>query len=111
MRRFVAAGLQIFADEAVATGPPWNMTLCLRGHVYLKSPNGATVYENRYVIWGHMAWGLLRDYEVYEDTQRTNALTSTSAPDLVPSAGSHEVLSDGRSRIRTWDLFLIREAL
>ena len=74
LRRFVAAGLQIFADEVVATGPPWNMTLCLRGHVYLKSPNGATVYENRYVIWGHMAWGLLRDYEVYEDTQRTKGL-------------------------------------
>lgn len=74
LRRFVDVGLQIFADEVVATGPPWNMTVCLRGQVFLKSPDGAPVYENRYVIWGTMAWGLLRDYEVYEDTQKTKAL-------------------------------------
>ena len=74
LRRFVDAGLQIFADEVVATGPPWKMTLCVRGHIFLRSPEGSAVYENRYVIWGHMAWGLLRDYEVYEDTQKTKAL-------------------------------------
>ena len=50
------------------------MTLCLRGHVFLPSPGGAPVYENRYVIWGRLAWGLLREYEVYEDTQKTAAL-------------------------------------
>jgi hypothetical protein len=27
------------------------------------------VYDNRYVLWGHMRWGLVTDYEVYEDTQ------------------------------------------
>jgi hypothetical protein len=32
------------------------------------------VYENRYVIWGRMAWGKLREYEVYEDTQKAKAL-------------------------------------
>ena len=74
LQRFVDTGLQIFADEVVLQGPPSNMTLCLRGHVYLKSPEGDLVYENRYVIWGHLAWGLLRDYEVYEDTQKTKAL-------------------------------------
>jgi hypothetical protein len=74
LQRFIDTGLQIFADEVVAKGPPWNTTLCLRGHVYLRSPEGALVYENRYVIWGRLAWGLLREYEVYEDTQKTEAL-------------------------------------
>jgi ketosteroid isomerase-like protein len=74
LQRFVAVGLQIFPDEVVATGPPWNMTLCVRGTDHLKSLEGETVYENRYVIWGRMAWGLLREYEVYEDTQKAAAL-------------------------------------
>ncbi len=33
-----------------------------------------TIYNNRYVIWGHMSWGLVKDYEVYEDTQKSAAL-------------------------------------
>ena len=73
-RRFVDAGLQIFPDQVVATGPPWRMNLCVRGHIYLKTPDGEAVYENRYVLWGTMAWGKLREYEVYEDTQQTEAL-------------------------------------
>ena len=74
LQRFVDVGIQIFPEEVVAKGPPWNMTLCVRGTDHLKSPEGETVYENRYVIWGRMAWGLLREYEVYEDTQKAAAL-------------------------------------
>ena len=74
LQRFVASGLQIFADEIVVKGPPWNTTLCLRGHDYLKSADGETVYENRYVIWGRARWGLLKEYEVYEDTEKATAL-------------------------------------
>ena len=74
LQRFVQSGIQIFADEIVVKGPPWNTTLCLRGHDYLKSPEGETVYFNRYVIWGHAKWGLLKDYEVYEDTEQSAAL-------------------------------------
>ena len=74
LARFVASGLQIFADEIVVKGPPWNTTVCLRGHDLLTSPEGETVYENRYVIWGRARWGLLRDYEVYEDTEKTSEL-------------------------------------
>jgi hypothetical protein len=86
LRRFVATGLQIFADEVLVKGLPWNMTLCVRGHVHLKSPDGAAVYDNRYVIWGRMAWGLLREYEVYEDTQKTKALDDhLGAGPTVPS--------------------------
>ena len=74
LQRFVRTGLQIFADEVVVKGFPWNQTVCVRGHDHLKSPQGETVYENRYVIWGRMRWGLLKEYEVYEDTQKSKAL-------------------------------------
>jgi hypothetical protein len=50
------------------------MTLCLRGHDHLDAPDGRRVYENRYVIWGRLAWGRLKEYEVYEDTQKAKAL-------------------------------------
>jgi hypothetical protein len=46
----------------------------VRGTDHLRSRTGELVYENRYVIWGHLRWGLLRDYEVYEDTERATAL-------------------------------------
>jgi ketosteroid isomerase-like protein len=72
--RFVAVGLQISADEVVVKGFPWNQTVCVRGTDHLRSKTGELVYENRYVIWGHLRWGLLRDYEVYEDTERSTAL-------------------------------------
>jgi ketosteroid isomerase-like protein len=74
LQRFVDTGLQISADEVVVGGPPWRMTLCLRGQDSLRSPEGELVYENRYVIWGHMRWFKLQEYEVYEDTQRSKAL-------------------------------------
>ena len=74
LRRFADVGLQIYPDEVVLKGFPWRQTICARGHVYLDSPEGERVYENRYVIWGRLRWGLLREYEVYEDTQRAKAL-------------------------------------
>jgi ketosteroid isomerase-like protein len=74
LRRFARVGLQIYPDEVVLKGFPWNQTLCVRGHDSLRSPAGELVYENRYVIWGRMAWGKLKDYEVYEDTEKTKAL-------------------------------------
>ena len=74
LRRFVAAGLQIYPDEVVLKGFPWKQTICVRGHIHLDSPAGERVYENRYVLWGRIAWGLLREYEVYEDTQKTKPL-------------------------------------
>jgi ketosteroid isomerase-like protein len=74
LQRFVHVGLQIFPDEVVAKGPPWNTTLTVRGTIHLDTPAGERVYENRYVIWGRISWGLLREYEVYEDTKRSDAL-------------------------------------
>ena len=73
LQRFVETGLQIHADEVIAQGPPWNTTVCVRGTDHLDTEDGR-VYENRYVIWGRIAWGRLREYEVYEDTQKAVAL-------------------------------------
>jgi hypothetical protein len=66
LRRFAAVGLQI-------APAPWKGTICVRGRVWLPGPDGDLVYDNRYVIWGHTAWGRMKDYEVYEDTQRSVA--------------------------------------
>ena len=74
LQRFADVGLQIFPDEVILKGFPWNQTICVRGTDYLDAPDGRRIYENRYVIWGHIRWGLLREYEVYEDTQKTEAL-------------------------------------
>lgn len=70
LRRMIASGLEHRPEQVVVQGPPWNMTICMRATDHLDAPDGKTVYSNRYVIWGRMSWGRLRDYEVYEDTQR-----------------------------------------
>jgi hypothetical protein len=85
LRRFAATGLQIYPDQVVATGFPWKTTACIRGHIHLRDASGAIVYENRFVIWGRLAWGRLREYEVYEDTQasaRLDAWLAEHRPDL-----------------------------
>jgi ketosteroid isomerase-like protein len=74
LRRFVDVGIQIRPDEAVLQGWPWRQTLCVRGITHLDAPTGERVYENRYVIWGHISWGKMREYEVYEDSERAKAL-------------------------------------
>jgi ketosteroid isomerase-like protein len=74
LRRLAAVGIQTFPDEVIATGFPWNTTMCIRGHDYLRGPDGEVIYENRFVIWGHLAWGRLKEYEVYEDTHKANQL-------------------------------------
>ncbi len=74
LRRFADVGVRIWPDEVVLKGFPWKQTICIRGRNYLDSPAGERVYENRYVIWGTIRWGLLRDYEVYEDTEKSRAL-------------------------------------
>ena len=74
LERFARVGLQIYPDQVILKGFPWKQTLCVRGHDQLDSPSGERVYENRYVIWGRMAWGRLKEYEVYEDTQKADAL-------------------------------------
>ena len=74
LERFARVGIQTFPDEVIVKGPPWAMTVCVRGHDHLLSPEGETVYENRFVIWGRMVWGRLKEYEVYEDTEKATRL-------------------------------------
>lgn len=74
LRRFIDVGIQIRPEEVVLKGWPWRQTLCVRGITHLDAPTGERVYENRYVIWGHLAWGKMRAYEVYEDSEKAKAL-------------------------------------
>jgi ketosteroid isomerase-like protein len=74
LERMARVRLQAFPEEVVAVGPPWRTTVCIRGYDYVKSPEGETVYENRFVIWGKLKWGRLKEYEVYEDTIKPRAL-------------------------------------
>ena len=73
LRRFARLGLQIYPDEVGVTGWPWKQTVMVRGHIHLDDPEDGRVYDNRYVLWGHMRWGKMREYEVYEDTEQTSA--------------------------------------
>lgn len=74
LNRFVEIGFQIYPDEVVLKGFPWRQTICVRGHIHLDDSQEGRVYDNRYVIWGRIAWGKLREYEVYEDTEETRRL-------------------------------------
>jgi ketosteroid isomerase-like protein len=74
LNRFVSLGLQIYPDEVVLKGFPWHQTICVRGHIHLDDLKDGRVYDNRYVIWGRIAWGKLREYEVYEDTEKSRRL-------------------------------------
>ena len=94
LQRFTEVGLQIFADEIVVKGLPWRSTVCIRGHDHLDGPDGERVYDNRYVIWGRLAWGRLKAYEVYEDTQKSQALDEW----LQRGAASSSQSSSARSR-------------
>jgi hypothetical protein len=74
LARFVKIGLQIYPDEVILKGFPWRQSVCIRGHIHLDDPEEGRVYDNRYVIWGRIAWGKLREYEVYEDTEQSRKL-------------------------------------
>ncbi|MBV9384455.1 MAG: nuclear transport factor 2 family protein [Streptosporangiaceae bacterium] len=74
LHRLTSVRLQNFADEVIVGGPPWNMSIAMRGHDHVKAPDGRMVYQNRYVLWGRVAWGRIGEYEVYEDTGKVKAL-------------------------------------
>ena len=74
LRRFTGIGLQIYPDQVILKGFPWRQTICVRGHIHLDDSADGRVYDNRYVIWGRLAWGKMREYEVYEDTEETRRL-------------------------------------
>jgi ketosteroid isomerase-like protein len=83
LHRLTSIRLQNFADEVIVGGPPWNMSIAMRGHDHVQAPDGRMVYQNRYVLWGRAAWGRIKEYEVYEDTGKVHALD-----DYLASEGS-----------------------
>ena len=82
LQRLVLVGIKTYPDEVVLKGWPWRQTICVRGHIHLDDPKDGRVYDNRYVIWGRMAWGKMREYEVYEDTEETRRLDRWLAPEV-----------------------------
>jgi ketosteroid isomerase-like protein len=93
LQRFADVGVQIRPDEVVLQGWPWRQTVCVRGVTAFDAPDGKRVYENRYVIWGHMAWGKMRAYEVYEDSEKAKALDRylESVGKLEPQASEEQL--------------------
>src|SRR5579884_3444598 len=67
-------GVKTEPDEVVAAGLPWNQTVCIRGRSWWDNTAGERIYSNRFVIWAHLKWGRLKDYEVYEATEKAAAL-------------------------------------
>jgi hypothetical protein len=53
--------------------------------------------DNRFVIWGPMAWGITREYEVYEDTLMSAAFDGFLAT-LVGRVRPHTRCASGYSR-------------
>lgn len=74
LERLVRVGVMTGVDEVVAAGFPWNMTACVRGTSWRDTPAGERIYDNRYVIWAKLRWGRVQEYEVYEDTEKAQAL-------------------------------------
>jgi hypothetical protein len=70
LRTVEKTGVKLYPDEVIIKGFPWNQKICIRGHDILLMPSGKRVYENRFVLWGRISWGLMREYEVYEDTEK-----------------------------------------
>ncbi len=74
LRRFVEAGLQLELEDVVAAGWfPWSLTVCVKVTDRALGPDGDTVYENRGLILGKIAWGKIKSYEVFLDTQKVAA--------------------------------------
>ncbi len=74
LERLVRVGVKTGVDEVAVSGFPWNQTVAVRGRSWWDNSSGERIYENRYVIWGHLRWGRMKSYEVYEDTEKAQAL-------------------------------------
>lgn len=85
LERFVAAGIQMDVEDILVNGPPWNLRVAVRAHVW--SPGAADDrYSNRAVMCFTSSWGKLRTHEDYEDTERSAAFDA-----LLNDAGSAAV--------------------
>jgi ketosteroid isomerase-like protein len=74
LERLVRVGVKTEPDEVAVSGFPWKMTVAIQGRSWWDNAAGERIYDNRFIIWGHLRWGRLYEYEVYEDTQKAKAL-------------------------------------
>ncbi len=87
LERFHRIGLNLTVHEILVSGPPWNTKVCLFLTDDLKDSDGNVVYANRGVIYGTAAWGKMKRYEVFEDTEKVAALDKYLAVNEPASAG------------------------
>jgi ketosteroid isomerase-like protein len=73
MNRFVADGLTGQAHEILVNGPPWRTTVAIVFTATARDDAGATVYDNRAVLFARARWGKITYQEDFEDTHKSEA--------------------------------------
>ena len=70
LRRYVSTGMYMEVDDILVNGPPWNTRAAIRVHHWIRGADGNDLYCNRAILMVRTAWGMIRDQEDYEDTER-----------------------------------------
>ena len=70
IRRYVDHHIQMSIEDILVNGPPWNMRVAVRAHVWATASDGDDAYDNRAVLMMNTRWGRIQRQEDYEDTQR-----------------------------------------
>ena len=78
IRRYVDHHIQMSIEDILVNGPPWNMRVAVRAHVWATASDGDDAYDNRAVLMMNTRWGRIRRQEDYEDTHRATDSTTTS---------------------------------
>jgi ketosteroid isomerase-like protein len=73
LRRFADDGLVGQAHDIMVNGPPWHMTLAVFFTVTASDETGATVYDNRAILFARARWGKITYQEDFEDTHKSAA--------------------------------------
>lgn len=73
LNRFVADGLTGQAHEILVNGPPWRTTVAILFTATARDDGGATVYDNRAVLFARARWGKITYQEDFEDTHKSEA--------------------------------------
>ena len=73
LQRFIDTKIHFTAREIVVGGWPWRMTFAIHFSDEARDDGGEVVYANEGVVLGTIAWGKIKTYAVYEDTQKVAA--------------------------------------
>ncbi len=73
LHRFLEVGIVGEVHDILVNGPPWRTTVCVLFSDRAVDRTGATVYENRAVLFGRIVWGRIVYHEDFEDTQKVEA--------------------------------------